>query len=171
MIRILATALLALSLTASGAFATSMDDLVKREGLYYKKFTDTPFTGVVDEGKRRGAFKNGEQEGPWFTYYENGQLSDKGAYKNGKKEGPWVGYYENGKLYSKGAFKNGEQEGPWVLYYKNGQLLNKGAYKNGKKEGPWVWYNNDYYKNGQRYDGTKDEDFSGIYRNGEKVSD
>jgi hypothetical protein len=63
MIRILATALLALSLTASGAFATSLDDLVKTTGLYYKKFTDVPFTGVVDEGLRRGAIKNGKQEG------------------------------------------------------------------------------------------------------------
>lgn len=79
MIRILATALLALSLTASGAFATSMDDLVERDGLYYKKFTDKPFTGVVDEGKRRGAFKNGKEEGPWVYYYENGQLWAEGA--------------------------------------------------------------------------------------------
>ena len=50
MIRILAAALLALSLTASGAFATSQDDLVMTEGLYYKKFTDVPFTGKLDEG-------------------------------------------------------------------------------------------------------------------------
>jgi hypothetical protein len=44
MIRILATALLALSLTASGAFATSEDDLIYTDGLAYKKFTDVPFT-------------------------------------------------------------------------------------------------------------------------------
>jgi antitoxin component YwqK of YwqJK toxin-antitoxin module len=145
MIRILATALLALSLTASAAFATSMDDLVERDGLYYKKFTDKPFTGVVDEGKRRGAFKNGEQEGPWLSYYENGQLSTKGAFKNGEQEGPWLSYYENGQLSTKGAFKNGEQEGPWLSYYENGQLYSKGAFKNGKWEGPWL----DYWENGQ----------------------
>jgi antitoxin component YwqK of YwqJK toxin-antitoxin module len=44
----------------------------------------------------------------------------------------------------------------------NGQLLKKGAFKNGEQEGPWVRYNND---------GTKDEDLSGIYRDGRKVSD
>jgi hypothetical protein len=49
MIRILATALLALCLTASGAFATSMDDLVLVGDVFYKKFTDVPFTGEVDE--------------------------------------------------------------------------------------------------------------------------
>ena len=42
MIRILATALLALILTASGAFATSLDDLVWTDGLAYKKFTVEP---------------------------------------------------------------------------------------------------------------------------------
>jgi hypothetical protein len=72
MIRILATALLAISLTASGAFATSMDDLVKRKGLYYKGFPDVPFTGRVDKGLRRGAFKNGKEEGPWVMYWDDG---------------------------------------------------------------------------------------------------
>ena len=49
MLRILATALLALCLTASAAFATSMDDLVLFGDVFYKKFTDVPFTGEVDE--------------------------------------------------------------------------------------------------------------------------
>ena len=64
MIRILATALLALCLTASGAFATSLGDLVSAGGLYYEKFTDVPFTGKLDEGTQRGAIKNGNRKGP-----------------------------------------------------------------------------------------------------------
>ena len=28
----------------------TMDDLVKREGIYYKKFTDVPFTGKTTGG-------------------------------------------------------------------------------------------------------------------------
>jgi antitoxin component YwqK of YwqJK toxin-antitoxin module len=48
------------------------------------------------------------------------------------------------------------------MYYPSGQLATKGAHKNGKREGRWVWY---------REDGTADEDLSGTYRNGEKVSD
>jgi antitoxin component YwqK of YwqJK toxin-antitoxin module len=114
MIRILATALLAVSLTASGAFATSMGYLVKTDGLYYEMFTDVPFTGEVYEGVYRG------------------------------------------------AIKNGNREGPWVMYYPSGQLATKGVHKNGEREGPWVWY---------REDGTTDEDLSGTYRTGEKVSD
>jgi hypothetical protein len=59
MIRILTTALLALSLTASGAFATDWNDLVLVDGFLYKKFTDVPFTGKLDEGLLRGAIKDG----------------------------------------------------------------------------------------------------------------
>jgi hypothetical protein len=55
MIRILATGLITLSLTASGAFATSMGDLTKTDGLYYENFTVVPFTGGVDEGVYQGA--------------------------------------------------------------------------------------------------------------------
>jgi antitoxin component YwqK of YwqJK toxin-antitoxin module len=117
MIRILATALLALSLTASGAFATSWDDLVYvggpyPNGLYHKKFTDVPFTGKVDEGLRRVEIKNGKQEGPLLEYNDNGQLKVQGAFKNGEQEGPWVRHFDSGELQSKGAFKNGKKEGP-----------------------------------------------------------
>ena len=65
MIRILATAVLALTLTASGAFATSMDDLVERDDVYWKKFTETPFTGKLDEGREQGKLKRGKREGPY----------------------------------------------------------------------------------------------------------
>ena len=44
-----------------------MDDLVEREGLYYKKFTDVPFTGKV-KGKGNGEIRNGKKEGRWVGY-------------------------------------------------------------------------------------------------------
>ena len=112
-----------------------MDDLVERDGLFYKKFTDAPFTGEIDEGLKRGSFKNGEQEGPWVSYHDNGQLWQKGDYKNGKEEGTWVWYHVNGQLRAKGALKNGEKEGPWVFYSGDGIVYNEptGTYKNGKK--------------------------------------
>ena len=44
----------------------TMDDLVEREGLYYKKFSDTPFTGKVT-GVYQGNFKNGKEDGAWVV--------------------------------------------------------------------------------------------------------
>jgi hypothetical protein len=111
MIRILAIALLALCLTSSGSFALSLDQLVMRGGVAYKKFTDEPFTGKVDEELGRGAFKNGKFEGPWIMYWGNGQLRSKGAYKNGKREGPWVRYTKEGTKLKplSGTFRNGKK--------------------------------------------------------------
>ena len=108
------------------------DDLIYREDLFYKKFTDVPFSGKVT-GRFQGKIKDGVREGPWVRYHKNGQSLSKGTLKNEEKEGPWVYYYENGQLWFKGDYKNGKWEDPWVNYHKNGQLWYKGAYKDGKK--------------------------------------
>ena len=60
------------------------EDLVLRDGLYYKKFTDVPFTGKIT-GEFQGKLKNGKKEGPWVVYHDNGQLMSKGTYKDGMK--------------------------------------------------------------------------------------
>ena len=40
------------------ALGETMDDLVERDGLTYKKFSDVPFTGKVT-GNTQGSFKDG----------------------------------------------------------------------------------------------------------------
>ena len=85
-----------------------MDDLVRAEGLYWKKFIDLPFTGKLDEGRARGAIKNGKFEGLWVMHHDNGRLWSKGAYKSRKQEGPWVAYCEDGTKaeVSSGIYRN-----------------------------------------------------------------
>ena len=159
------------------------DDLVKREGIYYHKFTDVPFTGKTT-GIKQGTFKNGKKDGPWVDYWDNGHLFSKGNYKNNLREGAWILYYSNGQLWSKDNYKNGVPEGPYVSYYDNGQLNKKGDFMNGKQEGRWVdyWSNCQLRsegdrKNGMRegpwvvynLDGTVDEEFTGTYKNRVKV--
>ena len=94
-------------LTSSVSWSETIDDLVERNGLYYKNFTDVPFTGKV-EGKSQGSFKNGKKVGVWTTYWSNGQLLDKGKYKNGKKEGSWFHYWSDGRIWKlmSGTYKN-----------------------------------------------------------------
>ena len=65
------------------ALGETMDDLVERDGLFYKNFTDVPFTGKI------------------VDYHPNGQLRKKETHKDGKKDGLWVFYGENGQLLSK----------------------------------------------------------------------
>ena len=86
--------ILFISLLSSPSWSEEMSDLVTREGIYYQKFTDVPFSGKVT-GKEQGSFKNGKGEGAWVGYYETGQLRTKGSFKNGKLEGAF-NYFARG---------------------------------------------------------------------------
>ena len=110
-----------ISSISSPTWGETMSDLIDREGIYYTKFSDVPFTGEV-EGLYQGKFKNGKKDGSWFKYRINGQLYFKGDYRNGKREGCWFFYYMHGQLLSKGDYKNGKEEASsWYLL--DGTLL------------------------------------------------
>tara|TARA_B110000971_G_scaffold141032_1_gene144178 strand:+ start:1594 stop:2010 length:417 start_codon:yes stop_codon:yes gene_type:complete len=127
--------LVLMSLVSSPSWALSIDDLVIRAGLYYEKFTATPFTGELDEGQHRGSIKNGKKEGSWVIYHDNGQLQSKGNYKNGDRVGFREEYWPNGQLHAKGNHENGRQEGYWEWYNEDGTVIKwlAGTYKNGMK--------------------------------------
>ena len=93
----------------------TINELVKREGLYYKKFTNNPFNGEV-LGKFSGKIKNGKSYGEWLIYHKNGQLWMKGIKKDGKMDGLWEFYSSNGQLWSKGEYKYGKKDGLWIKY-------------------------------------------------------
>ena len=125
----------------------NVDDLVERNGLFYEKFTDVPFTGEVtgwifiDEmrlqvrqtSKMQGRIKDGKKDGPWVSYYENGQLSVKGTYKVGQLYGPYTLYHYAGQLEGKGTYKDGKRDGSWTHYHDNGTVNEKytGTFKDG----------------------------------------
>ena len=67
--------ILLLSLISTPCLSETMSDLVERDGLYYKKFTETPFTGEITGGVQ-GNYKNGKKEGEWVHYHDNGQLEE-----------------------------------------------------------------------------------------------
>ena len=120
------------SLALSGE--VTMDDLVIRDGLYYKKFTTIPFTGKIT-GKSQGTFRNGKKHGLWIVFWSNGQLRSKDTFKNGKRDGPWDRYHDTGQLESKGTYKDGKPYGPWVAYNYDGTVNEvwTGTYKDGEK--------------------------------------
>ena len=65
--RILASLVLMVLLLPALALGETMKDLVERDGLYYPKFSEVPFTG-----KTQGSFRKGKKHGPWVGYYDNG---------------------------------------------------------------------------------------------------
>ncbi len=107
---ILTLALALLALPSWGADLT-IDDLVERNDLYYKKFTNEPFTGKVS-GKQNGKFKDGKSVGEWEEYHENGQLKYVENYSDGKREGYWEYFNEDGTVDTErtGTYKNGVKQ-------------------------------------------------------------
>jgi antitoxin component YwqK of YwqJK toxin-antitoxin module len=132
--RILAPILLLTLLFPALAFGETMDDLVEREGIFYKKYTDIPFTGKIT-GDEQGVLEDGKRHGPWVRYNGDGQLLSKGTLKDGKKNGPWVKYHKNGQLLFKGTYKDGKMDGLWVTYNEDGTVdkKNTGTFKDGVK--------------------------------------
>jgi antitoxin component YwqK of YwqJK toxin-antitoxin module len=75
-------------------------------------------------------------------YYPNGELKMSGKLNNnGQKEGIWISYFENGKKNSESNFKNGVNDGYSMVWYPNGNVRYFGDYKDGKKVGDWTFYN------------------------------
>jgi antitoxin component YwqK of YwqJK toxin-antitoxin module len=97
-------------LSPNMVMSETMGDLVKHEGIWFKKFTEVPFNGKV-AGQFQGTIQNGKMEGGWVDYRKDGQLWEIGNFKNGKKGGSWVSYNEDGAVDKKntGTYKKGKK--------------------------------------------------------------
>ena len=56
----------------------------------------------------------GPPDGPYETYYDNGQLQEKGTYAAGEFDGPFEDYRENGSLQGRGTYNMGVECGEWI---------------------------------------------------------
>lgn len=106
------------------------DDLVKRKGLYFLRFSSVPFTGEVI-GHGQGSIKEGKRDGIWEKYYPNGKLLWSKTYKSGELEGAWLTYYITGQLRWEQHYKNGQLDGVWSKYLPSGELVSEEIFKDG----------------------------------------
>lgn len=108
---------------------------------------------------------NNKLDGPYMTFFQNGNPDTAGIYIQGFKANVWVTYYENGKLKSSTSYnllgqkeglqryyaqdgsiivqysiKDDKLDGKYTEYYKNGGIQLEGNYVNGLKEGNWFQY-------------------------------
>jgi len=119
--------------------------LVERDGIFYTKDTNKPYSGPVfslyegGEKKSEGNIKDGKGDGKWTLWYENGQKKSEGKFEDDKKDGLWKDYYENGQLYLDRIYKDGKLEGLWKSYYNNGQLKYEWNYKEGELISQKCW--------------------------------
>ena len=47
------------------------------------------------------SYSESPSDGPYETFYSNGQLKEKGTYKDGIRDGAWEQFYDAGQLKSK----------------------------------------------------------------------
>ena len=62
---------------------------------------------AVDEESLEG--RDGQPDGPYIEWYQNGQKWGEVTFKDGKPDGPWPTWHENGQKQAEVTFKDGEQ--------------------------------------------------------------
>ena len=148
--------------------------LVERNEIYFEKFKDTPFKGIItiywENGhlKEKGSLDKGKKVGRWEYYYNNGKPKQVENYKLGILEGLREEYGSGGQLFIKSNFVNGQLEGPWFYIDPyDGWVYTKGFYEKGRKHGNWLYYNimgdvewNEIWKAGVKVFDSRDSDSS-----------
>ncbi len=75
-------------------------------------------------------------DGPYESYYANGQLREKGTRKGEQSwDGAYESYHENGRPREKKTYRGGKLDGAYETYHANGQLRRKENYKDGDRDG------------------------------------
>lgn len=82
--------------------------------------------------KNEGVYVDGEPDGIWKIYHQNGALSEEGLYKEGKIDGLWKTYNDNGILVEEENFSSGKFDGISKYFTKDGKLWEELTYKKGK---------------------------------------
>jgi antitoxin component YwqK of YwqJK toxin-antitoxin module len=89
-----------------------------------------------------GRFEEGDRQGEWTYWHDNGQKNRTVTYKDGLPDGGWEIFREDGTLEARRQFKMGQRDGEWIVYNESGdeprQLMN---FKDGQPHGTWKeWY-------------------------------
>ncbi len=74
-------------------------------------------------------------------YWENGKVRVEGGFdREGQKDGVWTAWYDNGIRWSEGNFKAGRAEGEYRAWHENGQVFYEGQMKDDERIGKWRFY-------------------------------
>ena len=82
-------------------------------------------------------------EGPYLSYYPNGNKKIEGYYHLNKADSIWTYYHTNNFVKSKGYFLNNKQFGLWKYYNNLGIKQKEITFKDGRKNGIYKEYYNE----------------------------
>ncbi len=79
-------------------------------------------------------YEKGILNGPYFTYYANGQVKKSQKFVNNSIEGEVMQYFPDGQLKAVVQFSGNLENGPFREYFENGKIAYEGFYKGGDFE-------------------------------------
>ena len=122
-----------------------------------------------DQLIEKSNYVNGQLNGPYETWYENGQQWAKSNFVNGKRHGPYERWYKNGEQWEKSNFVNGQLDDLYKVWYENGQLEEKSNWRNWEKHGLCQrWYENGQLEQESNWhNGEKHGLYQSWYENGD----
>jgi antitoxin component YwqK of YwqJK toxin-antitoxin module len=75
---------------------------------------------------------NGEQEGIWKCFWENGNIRIRTPYNGGKEDGIEEFFYKNGNIESRIPWVGGKEDGIEELFDEQGNIIRTLVWKDGK---------------------------------------
>ncbi len=103
-----------------------------------------------------GQYVDGEQDGAWMSWWDNGQPLDETHYQHGVKHGAWTVRAENGVLMVQGEYRLGKEHGAWTWWHRNGKKKAVASYVDGLKRGRETeWDEDGYVISDGKYDAGK----------------
>ena len=106
-----------------------MDEIVKRDGTFYRKFSNT-FLDILDLSPQRSTenywrYVGWEKVGNWIEYYLSGIKKSEGEFANGNKDGPGI-LFLNATIKEKQFFIDGHKDGLWEKFDVHGTVVQTG---------------------------------------------
>ncbi|GEM_PF-2405592 len=152
-------------------YATGLSD----ETTYKDGWKDGPYKSYWKNGNLQidANYKEGRQDGPYKLYYHSGQLYKEAAYKQGKSDGAFKEYYDDGRIYEEGSFKDDVMDNTWKRYDEDGKILQQSVYSDGRLLDaggkPFECLRKEYYANSVSQDSPyKDGKLDGIVKSFDK---
>lgn len=87
-----------------------------------------------------GSYNSGAREGLWVEAYADGKPKEKALYSKGEYNGEYISYWSNGKTQSRGLLKSGLREGKWEFFRETGTHEMSGSCAANRRQGVWVFY-------------------------------
>lgn len=117
--------------------------------------------------KSEGSYENNNKSGKWKYYYRNQVIEQTGNYnKKGQLSGKWLWYYPDSKLMREENFKRGKLDGMFVEYDSKGRIVEQGEYSEGLKTGNWVEVQGNIKSEGEYVSGNRNGKWISVYDNG-----